>query len=312
MVNKNLPESLLIDSRYDRDLDIVNSWLQLSKNRHIITLDHDFYPPQLARLPIPPLLLFAEGNISLLKNKLFAIVGTRSPSSQGLDHAQSFAKEIADHGYTIVSGLAEGIDAAAHSGALKTTTSTIAVLGNGINKCYPTINYKLQNQIKEDGLLLSPFMLNTQPRSFHFPNRNKIIVGLSQGCLVVESKLHGGSMISANFAADMGIEVFAIPSSIHNIKAQGCHHLIKTGAKLVEQVQDIFEEIPQSSTNSPDLPDLSIQEQQIFSILDFNPLSIEAICRQSAMNLSDVCDILLSLELKNLITNNADGYRKIL
>jgi DNA processing protein len=308
-INKNLGTTILDDNIFLEPVEQIMNWLQEKKNRHVITLDNDYYPELLANLPIPPLLFFAEGNIELLKNLKFAIVGTRNPSQQGIDNANNFAQEIASNGYTIVSGLAEGIDAAAHYGALKTAASTIAVIGTGINKYYPIINKNLQDKIKAQGLLISPFMLNDGPRHFHFPNRNKIIIGLSQGCLVVESRISGGSMISANFAADIGREVFAIPGSIHNINAQGCHKLIKNGAKLVENIHDIFDEIPYTQIKQEKI-DFTCDETKIMNIISHHPINIEEICKKTNMQIAVVCDILLQLELQEIIKNSVDGYYK--
>ncbi len=306
-LNKNLGRTLLDGSSHSASMDIISEWIQEKNNRHIITLDSNYYPELLANLTIPPILFFAEGNIELLKNQKFAIVGTRNPSSQGIDTAKYFAEEIANNGYTIVSGLAEGIDASAHVGALKTKASTIAVLGTGINKYYPNTNKHLQDRIKEEGLLISPFMLNESPKQFHFPNRNKIIIGLSKGCLVVESRISGGSMISANFAADIGRDVFAIPGSIHNINAQGCHKLIKQGAKLVETVQDIFDEIPEKKQKL-ELIKFTIDEAKIMATINHQPITIEEICIKTNMQISSVCDILLQLELQGIVKNSANGY----
>jgi DNA processing protein len=306
-LNKNLGKTLLDDNSYSTSMNIISEWIQEKNNRHIITLDSHYYPELLANIPIPPILFFAEGNIELLKNRKFAIVGTRNPSSQGLETAKHFAQEIANNGYSIVSGLAEGIDASAHIGALATEASTIAVLGTGINKYYPNINKKLQDRIKVEGLLISPFMLNESPKQFHFPNRNKIIIGLSQGCLVVESRVSGGSMISANFAADMGRDVFAIPGSIHNINAQGCHKLIKQGAKLVETIHDIFDEITEKTEQS-EVIKFTPDEAKIIATITHNYTSIEEICIKTNMQISSVCDILLQLELKGIIKNSANGY----
>lgn len=310
VLNKNISNLLLDDNYYTDALSCIKQWLTKETKRYIITLDSDYYPSQLASLPLPPLLFFAEGNIELLKNKKFAIVGTRNPSRSGLDNAKQFAHEIADQGYTIVSGLAEGIDASAHTGALNTVASTIAVLGTGINKYYPKINVKLQDKIKTDGLLVSPFMIDEGPKSFHFPNRNKVIVGLSQGCLVIESKLHGGSMISANFAADIGVEVFAIPGSIHNINSHGCHKLIKNGAKLVENIHDIFEEIPHQIKHANNI-NLSIEERAVLEIITKDPMKIEEICLYTGMQINILCDILLNLELKEIVKNSSHGYYKL-
>lgn len=308
-LNKNIGGQILHSWEDDTTYKNTMKWLMDQNNRHIITLDSSDYPELLASIPIPPILLFAEGNINLLKNRIFAIVGTRNPTPQGIDNAIHFAKEIGNNGYTIVSGLAEGIDTAAHKGALETNYSTIAVLGTGLNQCYPSGNRMLQDKIKASGLVISPFLLNDGPLPFHFPNRNRIIVGLSKACLVIESRINGGSMISANFAADIGREVFALPGSIHNINAQGCHKLIKQGAKLVENIQDIFEELPMKQAVQKTYK-LTEQQSLIMRTMSHEPISIEQICNKSNMQISLVCDILLQLELSELITNSINGYYK--
>ncbi|MBY0346472.1 MAG: DNA-processing protein DprA [Neisseriaceae bacterium] len=213
---------------------------------HLIFLSDDDYPLVLAESAAPPPVLFGRGQRPLLQGTLLAMVGSRSASPQGLINAYEFAKDLSLKGYTIVSGLASGIDAAAHEGALLGQGSTIAVVGTGIDKIYPASNKALALKIAATGLVLSEFPLGTGPIAHNFPRRNRVIAGLSRACLVVEASVESGSLITARLAAESGREVFAIPGSIHNSQARGCHRLIKDGAKLVESVVDILEELPET------------------------------------------------------------------
>jgi DNA processing protein len=211
---------------------------------HLIFLSDADYPLALGESAAPPPVLLGRGQRALLQGALLAMVGSRSASPQGLINAHEFAKELSLKGYTIVSGLASGIDAAAHEGALLGQGSTIAVVGTGIDRIYPASNKALALKIAAIGLVLSEFPLGTGPIAHHFPRRNRVIAGLSRACLVVEASVESGSLITARLAAESGREVFAIPGSIHNSQARGCHRLIKEGAKLVESVVDILEELP--------------------------------------------------------------------
>lgn len=211
---------------------------------HLIFLSDDDYPLALAESAAPPPVLFGRGQRGLLQGALLAMVGSRAASPQGLINAHEFAKDLSLKGYTIVSGLASGIDAAAHEGALLGQGSTIAVVGTGIDRIYPASNKTLALKIATTGLVLSEFPLGTGPIAHNFPRRNRVIAGLSRACLVVEASVESGSLITARLAAESGREVFAIPGSIHNSQARGCHRLIKEGAKLVESVVDILEELP--------------------------------------------------------------------
>lgn len=289
------------------------SWANAGPNRHLISLDCELYPRELAEMRDPPLVLYAHGNIELLKNNKFAIVGTRNPSQQGMENATAFAKNLADNNLTIVSGMALGIDKYAHTGALNGKASTIGIIGTGIDQVYPRANQPLYNQmLSNGGLLLSEFPLTTQPLASNFPRRNRIIAGLSKGCLVVESNIDGGSMITANLALEMGREVMAIPGSINNPATRGCHKLIKNGAKLVENVHDILEELQ---------VDLLTQQQQavatnitnpVLIAMGFEPIEIDKICTNLNLSFADVCPQLLELELDGKIVNCGSGrYQRI-
>jgi DNA processing protein len=223
---------------------LTHGWLAAGNNRHVLTLADAAYPAELLEIADPPLLLYALGDASLLSHpKRLAVVGSRNPTAQGALTARDMCRSLAGAGVCIVSGLALGIDGAAHEGALDAGGSTIAVVGTGLDRVYPRRHLDLAHRMATQGLLISEFPLGTSPTAANFPKRNRIIAGLSQGTLVVEAALASGSLITARCAADMGREVLAIPGSIHSTQAKGCHALIRQGAKLVETAQDVLEEL---------------------------------------------------------------------
>ena len=231
-------------------IETTQVWLRHA-DRHIVTLADPTYPPALLTLPDPPLLLYVRGHLPALQRAALAIVGARSATADGLDNARAFARTLAGSGWCVVSGLAQGIDAAAHGGAIEAgpqAAGTIAVMGTGVDLVYPARHRKLADAIAAHGALISELPLGSGPRKHHFPRRNRLIAGLSQGVLVVEAAVQSGSLITARLAADAGREVFAIPGSIHSPLARGCHVLIRQGAKLVETAEDILEEL-----RAPDL-----------------------------------------------------------
>lgn len=261
-----------------------------------LALDDPAYPQSLLDITDPPPLLYALGNATLLSApRQLAMVGARTPTAQGERDAQAFAQAFSEAGVTIVSGFALGIDAAAHRGALAATHplagSTIAVLGTGCDRVYPPRHRELAHQVAERGLLLSEFALGTSPAKGNFPRRNRLISGLSRGVLVVEAATHSGSLITARLAGEQGREVFAMPGSIHNPLAHGCHRLIREGAKLVETAQDVLEEFgwdaplpvaepgpadPQDAAAAlaeAEAPDCDILRALGFEIRDFDDLS---------------------------------------
>ena len=217
-------------------------WLQFSDN-HLITLADSHYPQKLLEISDPPPVIYAKGDLDCLNSLAFAIVGSRNASVQGEKNAEAFAQTLSQHGLCIVSGLALGIDAAAHLGALKAGKKTIAVVGTGLDIVYPAKHRDLAHQIAAQGLIISEFPIGTTSLPENFPRRNRIISGLSLGCLVVEANVKSGSLITARFAAEQGREVFAIPGSIHSPMSKGCHALIKQGAKLVDHINDITDEL---------------------------------------------------------------------
>ncbi|MBY0378928.1 MAG: DNA-processing protein DprA [Burkholderiales bacterium] len=297
----------LIYSRIS-DTFVSNSikWQQQKPNRHLISIQDNRYPLELLQISDPPVILYLEGDISYLNKKKFAIVGTRHPTNQGAENAMNFARDLSNNGLTIVSGVASGVDRYAHLGALQGKYSTIGVIGTGVDVRYPKTNSDIYDKIIESGLLVSEFAIGTMPLSQNFPRRNRIVAGLSIGLLVVESTIDGGSLISANLALEMGREVMAIPGSIYNPVAKGCHKLIKSGAKLVENVNDILEEI------MPMLEESIIDESQcpepILEIMGFEPINIDALCIKVQQDFSEICAKLLEFELSGLITNCGGGY----
>ncbi|OWY40829.1 DNA-protecting protein DprA [Xenophilus sp. AP218F] len=281
---------------------------------HIVTLLDDDYPPQLAESDSPPPLLFARGRRELLARPMLAVVGSRAATPQGKQNAESFAAALAAHGYTIVSGLASGVDAAAHQGALAHAASTIAVIGTGIDRVYPASNRQLAHQIAERGLILSEFPLGLGPLASHFPRRNRIIAGLARGCLVVEAGTQSGSLISARLAMENNREVMAIPGSIHNPQARGCHRLIKDGARLVETVDDVLDEIgrlPAAQAPEP-APTSAPMDSPLLAAMGHEAAAAETLAAALGLTVGEVYAMLLELELDGQVASLPGGrYQRL-
>ncbi|WP_106857105.1 DNA-processing protein DprA [Caballeronia novacaledonica] len=226
---------------FDDYIEAVLAWASEPCN-HILTLADATYPQALLTMPDPPPLLYAKGRLDLLQARAVAIVGSRNASPQGLEDARRFARALSDAGLAVVSGLALGIDASAHRGALEGATGTVSVIGTGADLVYPAAHHTLAHELARDGAILSEWPLGTPARSANFPQRNRLIAGMSGGVLIVEAAMRSGSLITARLANEMGRDVFAIPGSIHAPLSQGCHRLIKQGAKLVETPEDVLEE----------------------------------------------------------------------
>lgn len=299
------------------------AWQELPGN-HILTFHDPLYPPLLREIPDPPPVLFISGNINLIANLQLAIVGSRNPSPVGKEVAYEFAALLGQTGLTITSGLALGIDAAAHHGALDNNGPTLAVMGTGLDQVYPARHQPLAKQIAASGVLVSEFAPGTPPLAENFPRRNRIISGLSLGTLVVEAALRSGSLITARLALEQGREVFAIPGSIHNPLARGCHQLIRQGAKLVENIQDIIEELGalsaavlssqaalsrrESTLNmSPGPLILDPQHAYILDCLGSEPTSIDTLVERSGLTAETLSSILLVLELHNQVVSVHGG-----
>jgi DNA processing protein len=275
------------------------------KSAHwIVTLADQNYPASLLEIPDPPALLYAVGRVELLARPALAIVGSRNATAQGESNAQTFGRALSAAGLTIVSGLAMGIDAAAHRGGLDGPGSTIAILGTGADVVYPRRNAELAAQIAERGLIVSEFALGTGPLAHHFPRRNRLISGLACGCLVIEAAAASGSLITARSAADQGREVFAIPGSIHSPLSKGCHALIKNGAKLVESADDVLAELPgfrpsgYASTGLRSRPvDALPNDAGLLGHMGHDPVDIDLLCTRAGLSAERVSSELLRLEL---------------
>jgi DNA processing protein len=227
--------------QFDDYIEAVLAWASEPGN-HILTLADATYPRALLTMPDPPPLLYAKGRLDLLQVRAVAIVGSRHATPQGLEDARRFARALSDAGLSVVSGLALGIDASAHRGALEGATGTVSVIGTGADLVYPAAHHTLAHEIARDGAIVSEWPLGTPARSANFPQRNRLIAGMSSGVLIVEAAMRSGSLITARLANEMGRDVFAIPGSIHAPLSQGCHRLIKQGAKLVETPEEVLEE----------------------------------------------------------------------
>lgn len=278
----------------------------------IVTLADREYPRRLLEIPDPPALLYVHGRVELLERTSLAIVGSRNATPQGIANATSFARSFSEAGLTIVSGLALGIDAAAHRGALEGKGSTIAVLGCGIDVVYPQRNADLHRAVAERGLLVSEFPLGTPPVAGNFPRRNRLISGVARGVLVVEAALDSGSLITARLAAEQGRDVFAIPGSIHSPLAKGCHALIKQGAKLVESAQDVLEELAVVAPTRT-VPHATVeQEHELLRHLGHDPCNVDTLCQRSGLTPDTVSAMLLELELEGRIASLPGGrYQRV-
>lgn len=276
----------------------VEAWLDDAAN-HVITLADADYPQSLLEIPDPPPLLYVKGRLDLLNRRGFAIVGSRHATAQGVANAEAFASALSDAGLVIVSGLALGVDAAAHRGGLAGASSTVAVVGTGLDVVYPARNRDLAHRIAADGALISEFALGTPALPAHFPRRNRLICGLSKGCLVVEAAISSGSLITARLAADQGREVFAIPGSIHSPLAKGCHALIKQGAKLVESAQDVLEELGLSQTAPVPGPESSNASatHPLLVHFGFDPVDTDTLQQRSGLAMAALNTALTDLEL---------------
>jgi DNA processing protein len=301
-------------------------WLNQSNENHIIHPKSPSFPPNLLQISDTPIVLYAIGNIELLSRQQIAIVGSRVCSTIAQQNAQNFAKCLVQSGVIVTSGMAKGIDSFAHIGALagaiesKSTNSTIGVLGTGIDKIYPSENKNLYQNIAKNGVLVSEFALGTQPIHYNFPKRNRIISGLSLGVLVVEAGVKSGSLITAKIALEQNKEVFAIPGSIHNPVAKGCNHLIKQGAKLTENIEDILEELPfffvgntktEEKKENPALKNLTQVQNTILENLGEEPLDIDSISIATQINTQTLMVEMLNLELLEIISSNGNKYHRI-
>ncbi|MDY0308265.1 MAG: DNA-processing protein DprA [Castellaniella sp.] len=322
------PESS-IQTAIDQTLD----WLQ-ADDHHLLTLADPHYPRTLYALTDPPPILYAHGRLDVLRRPMLAIVGARHATADGERNAHAFARHLALQGWCIVSGLASGIDGAAHAGALdagESGGSTLAVLGTGVDRVYPPAHHALAHRIAACGLLLSEFPLGAPGLPFHFPQRNRIVAALSQGVLVVEAAARSGSLITARLAGELGREVFAIPGSIHSPLSRGCHALIRQGAKLVESGQDIVEELRQGTlpgltgttpvppTESATVPDVAPAQDSaldpdaraLLGRIGLDPVALDTLQADLDWPIDRLMSRLTLLEIAGRIERTADGrYRR--
>jgi DNA processing protein len=304
----------------------------------ILNWDSELYPEALAAIHDAPLVLYVRGDPALLQRPQIGIVGSRSATQAGLAHAREFAAALSASGYLVTSGLALGIDGAAHDGALAAGYSTLAVIGTGIDKIYPRQHRALTERIVASGTLVSEFPPGTPARPAHFPQRNRIISGLSRGVLVVEASPRSGSLITARLALEQGREVFAMPGSIHNPQARGCHQLIRQGAVLVETVADIEAELsawapslpaiaspapvrkpkatpplaaPGTTSPEPEMPDLADREIAVLGALGYDPASTDYLCTATGLPADELMQSLLLLELEGLVNSVPGGFQRL-
>ena len=293
-------------------------WLQGADNRRVVTLGDSGYPSALLDIEDPPSMLYMLGALDpwapTAINSVapcLAIVGSRNPTPQGESNARQFARVFGEAGLCVVSGLALGVDGAAHDGALLGGGTTLAVVGTGLDRVYPKQHLALAHRIAEHGLIISEFPLGTPPLTANFPKRNRLISGLSQGTLVIEAALKSGSLITARLAAEQGKEVFAIPGSIHSPQSRGCHALIKQGAKLVESAQDVLEELnlPQLSTALTAEPDADGQpaDDPLFAAMGYEPVSLDALQARTGLATAELQARLLALEMAGEVARLQGG-----
>jgi DNA processing protein len=316
-------------------LDATQRWLDGAAAdgvaRDIVVLGDPRFPSLLLHTADPPLLLYALGRVELLSAPSVAIVGSRNATPQGLDHARDFARALSERGLTIVSGMAKGIDGAAHDGALAGRGSTVAFVGTGLDRVYPSGHAVLMRRITQQGVVASEYALGTPPRQEHFPRRNRLIAGLARGTLVVEAALESGSLITARLAVECGRDVFAIPGSIHSPQTRGCHRLIQEGAKLVETAEDVLRELlpgdaPVRARLSPPQPSLFADaaaaamlddddtppaardpDAALRSALGHDPVSFDALSARTGLPADQLAARLLELELSGAVQRLPGG-----
>ena len=294
----------------------LDEWLE-DDAHHRVALGDEDYPAMLNEIPGPPEVLYVNGDIEALHQPALAIIGSRNPTEGGIRNAREFARHLAGQGFTIVSGMAQGIDAAAHQGALDAGGKTVAFLGTGIDRVYPPGNRELAHNIAKQGALVSEFPLGAPPERWHFPARNRLISGLSLGTLVVEAARRSGSLITARLAGEQGREIFALPGSIHNPLSRGCHALIRQGAKLVETAGDIIAELGPlvghmlDATLDEDaaepVSELGEEYVGLRKLLSHDPVTIDELEKQSGLTIDQLSSMLLILELHGEVESLSGG-----
>lgn len=320
-LSRHLPQNLVAQMRQAPSPEIQEQiarslqWAE-QEQHHILTLADAHYPPALLELHDPPLVLYVNGKLDYLQRPALAMVGARSATPGGMEIATDFARYLATHGWVICSGLASGIDQAAHRGALLAgpdSAGTLAIMGTGIDIVYPARHRSLAHEIVAHGALISEFALGSKALPYHFPRRNRLVAALSKGVLVVEAAKQSGSLITARLASEMGRDVFAIPGSIHSPLSRGCHALIRQGAKLVEQAADILEELspgqarPCVTPAKPDTDKLSGPAMRLLTQLSYAPQGIEQLSVHWSDTPALLAQALLELELAQHIVRLDDG-----
>lgn len=301
----------LADAILDGDLfgdpAAVETWLADTHN-HVVTLADGEYPQALLTTPDPPPLIYVKGRLDLLNHTAIAVVGSRNATAQGKLTAESFATALSNAGLTIVSGMALGIDAAAHRGGLAGSSSTVAIVGTGLDKVYPARNRDLAHAIAENGALISEFPLGTPPLAANFPRRNRLIAGMSRGCLVVEAATGSGSLITARLSNELGKDVFAIPGSIHSTLSKGCHVLIKQGAKLVDDASDILTELNLPlPAGGPASRTRAASNHPLLAHLGFDPSEVDTLAGRAGLPVHEVSAALVELELAGSVASLPGG-----
>lgn len=278
----------------------LDTWLAQDPQHHVLTLADPLFPPDLLQMADPPLLIYVVGDVQALHHpRRLAIVGSRNPTPQGQANARQFARALGEAGVCVVSGLALGVDGAAHEGALEASAPTVAVVGTGVDRVYPKRHLELAHRIGRQGAIVSEYPLGTPPLAQNFPKRNRLIAGLSQGTLVVEAALQSGSLITARLAAEQGREVFAIPGSIHAPQSRGCHALIRQGAKLVESAQDILEDlhmVDRAERAAVEDTDPTLHTS-LLDAMGFDPVGLDALQARTGLDTATLQAQLLDLEL---------------
>ena len=312
-------EITLRETGVDADL----RWLERDSRHAILTRDDPDYPPLLAQIPDPPPALYLVGNPAMLLRPQIAVVGSREATPQGLRIAERFAATLASAGLTVTSGLARGIDAAAHQGALSGPGgSTVAVVATGPDRVYPSVHRRLAHRIADQGLMVSLWPVGTVARSGHFPQRNRVISGLSLGTLIVEAALRSGSLITARLAAEQGRSVYAVPGSILSPVSRGCHRLIQEGAQLVESPDDILEDLadwlgvagqPATAELPPaDAGSLDPEQERVLTLMGFDPVGLEDLLQRTGLTVEALSSILVLLELNGRVASLSHGrYQRL-
>ncbi|MCB9746852.1 MAG: DNA-protecting protein DprA [Candidatus Omnitrophica bacterium] len=296
------------DSFLEREQKLIDK-----HNVQVIACTDEAYPETLREIPDAPLVLYVKGNLSAQDISSIAIVGSRRASIYGLSVARQLAMQLADYDIRVVSGMARGIDTAAHQGIIAAKGNTIAVLGNGLNHIYPAENKNLFDDIVQHGAVISEFSMDTRPKPHNFPRRNRIISGLARGVIVVEAAERSGALITADFALEQGREVYAVPGNINTLTSKGVNHLIKQGAKLMTSLEDVLEDLPALKTRnsvnananakpSQEVPSgLSDQEQEIYQRLMQGPIHIDDLLGTTRIAIPQMTSVLLNLEMKKII-----------